>query len=58
MTWNQTRTNERIAKALRDFSSIEARPLGREVNLQQLPLNLAYRVDGVHVYLNDRSRFV
>lgn len=54
MAWNRDRALERIRAAKQDTSSIEVVDLTREVDLANadMPLNKAYRVDGVHGYID------
>lgn len=52
VSWNANTTRERVKKSWTAFSGVNVRPLVREVSLDNLPLETAYEVDGVHVYLD------
>jgi class 3 adenylate cyclase len=51
-TWNKDRASERIDERLAEvpLDKIEIKDYVRETNLADLARNVAYRVDGVHVY--------
>ncbi len=51
-TWNRDRAKKRIETRMAEVAvkDIEIRKYVRDTNLQDLPRNVAYRVDGVHVY--------
>jgi len=51
-TWNKDRATKRIDARLSELPAkdIEIREYVRETDLTGLPMNVAYRVDGVHVY--------
>ena len=51
-TWNKDRASKRIDARIKEvpLDEIEIRELVRDTNLGNLPKNVAYRVDGVHLY--------
>ncbi len=51
MTWNHDQSAARIRDAINAFAKIEVKPLVREVDLNNLPLEVAHAVDGAHVYV-------
>lgn len=52
MTWNNDRALTRIRVRLAEVEGVEIRDYVRDTNLRALPRNVAYRVDGVHVYID------
>ncbi len=54
MPWNMDQSRSRIRAAINATNSVEVVNLTREIDLAkaQLPLTKAYRVDGVHAYLD------
>ncbi|MDP3277931.1 MAG: adenylate/guanylate cyclase domain-containing protein [Deltaproteobacteria bacterium] len=54
MSWNPEQVRSRVREAIKATNSIEVVNLTREIDLAnaQLPLSKAYRVDGVHAYLD------
>lgn len=50
MSWNYEASRQRILDAWEKTEEIEVRDLVRDTTLDTLPLNLAYRVHGVHVF--------
>ena len=50
MSFNRDRSRDRIKKAFEDVRDIEVVNLVRQTDLKNIPLNKAYRVDGVHIY--------
>ncbi|CAG9180606.1 adenylate/guanylate cyclase domain-containing protein [Cupriavidus pinatubonensis] len=51
-TWDQSAAKERIAARIREVESVEVRDYVRETDLTGLGNGLAYRVDGVHLYVD------
>ena len=51
-TWNKDRASERIDARIAEVAldKIEIKDYVRDTNLSNLPRNLAYRLDGVHLY--------
>ena len=51
-TWNENRASKRIDARIAELpvNDIEIREYVRDTNLPNLPNNIAYRVDGVHLY--------
>ena len=51
-TWNKERATKRIDARLSELPArdIEIREYVRDTDLTSLPMNVAYRVDGVHLY--------
>lgn len=52
MAWNKKSSRERIKSAIKESADIEVSDLKRETDLTKLPLNRAYRVHGVHIYVD------
>lgn len=52
MTWNYEIAKKHIEDKLNEISDLEIINYTREVDIENIPRNKAYRVDGVHVYLN------
>lgn len=50
--WKKERAQARIATRLKEVETIEVREYKRDTNLDDLPRNKAYRVDGVHLYVD------
>jgi hypothetical protein len=51
-TWKKDKAVTRIAARLAEVKSVEIKDYVRDTNLAALPRNKAYRVDGVHVYVD------
>src|SRR5947209_10743563 len=51
-TWKQDRASERIKSRMEKLplKDIEIKEFVRETDLANLPSNMAYRIDGVHLY--------
>lgn len=49
-SWKKDRAKERIATRLAEVESVEIKDYVRDTDLNSLPKNTAYRVDGVHIY--------
>lgn len=52
MTWKIETSRSRINALLAQIPVVEVKDLKSDVNLNTLPLTTAYRVDGVHVYVD------
>jgi hypothetical protein len=50
--WNEETAEERILDRLQDVEDIVVKDYVRDTDLNSLPRNCAYRVDGVHVYID------
>lgn len=51
-TWKKDRTLARIRARLAEVKTVEIKEYVRDTNLNALPRNKAYRVDGVHIYVD------
>ncbi|MGH8784841.1 MAG: transcriptional regulator [Cupriavidus necator] len=51
-TWNRQTAQDRIETRLAEVKTVEIRQYGRDTDLTGLPNGVAYRVDGVHVYVD------
>jgi hypothetical protein len=51
-TWNHERSTERIKRTLSDVESVEIVQYVRDMDLNGIPKNKAYKVDGVHLYVD------
>lgn len=53
-TWDESRAAERIQNRLNELplADIEIKDYVRDTSLEDLPRNVAYRVDGVHIYVD------
>ena len=51
-TWKKDRVLARVRARLAEVRTIEIKNYARDTNLNALPLNRAYRVNGVHVYVD------
>ena len=51
-TWNKSTANDRILARLADVKSLVVKDYVRDTDLNNLPRHTAYRVDGVHVYID------
>jgi hypothetical protein len=49
-TWNKARAQQRIKARLAELKDVEIVEWTRDLALENIPTNRAYRVDGVHVY--------
>ena len=52
MGWNREKAAERITAARDAITDVEVKDLVRETDLSNLALNVAYRIDGVHAYVD------
>jgi len=51
-TWKKDRALARVRARLAEVETVEIKPYVRDTNLNALPRNKAYRVDGVHIYVD------
>ncbi len=51
-TWNKQTAQDRINARLAEVETVEIRKYGRDTDLNGLAKGVAYRVDGVHVYVD------
>ena len=51
MSWSKQLSRDRVKTAIDDLETVDVADLVRETNLTTIPLTRAYRVDGVHVYV-------
>ena len=51
-TWDKTTAEDRIKKRLAEVETIKIKEYVKETDLTELPVGTAYRVDGVHVYVD------
>src|SRR5687767_12058550 len=51
-TWTKDRASKRIATRLEEVKTVTIRDYVRDTNLNDLPTDTAYRVDGVHLYVD------
>lgn len=51
-TWNEERARKRIEIRINEVEEVEIREYVRDKDLGNLPRTVAYRVDGVHVYVD------
>ncbi|NOG73613.1 adenylate/guanylate cyclase domain-containing protein [Roseicella sp. DB1501] len=49
-TWNEARARKRIRARLDEVKTVEIVDWTRDLSLENIPRNKAYRVDGVHLY--------
>ncbi len=49
-TWNKVRAEEHIQRRLEEVSEVTVVDYVRDKSLDSIPINKAYRVDGVHLY--------
>jgi hypothetical protein len=54
-TWNSARAAKRIAARLKEVKEIEIKDYVRDTDLTALPRNKAYRVNGVHLYVDIKN---
>lgn len=52
MSWNYEVAKKHIEDKLVEINGIELIDYGREVDIENIPRNKAYKINGVHVYLN------
>lgn len=50
--WVKATSRERIKAAAAEIKSVEVADLARETNLRSIPIDKAYRVQGVHAYVD------
>lgn len=48
--WNYDRAVEHIDRKIEDVRTVDIKEYKREMSLENIPTNTAYRVDGVHLY--------
>lgn len=48
--WNHDRALQHIDKKLKDVEKVTIKNYARDMSLESIPTNVAYRVDGVHLY--------
>lgn len=48
--WNYDRALQHIDKKLKDVENVTIKNYARDMSLESIPTNVAYRVDGVHLY--------
>jgi class 3 adenylate cyclase len=48
--WNHDRSAKHIDKKLKDVETVTVKDYARDMSLESIPTNVAYRVDGVHLY--------
>lgn len=49
-SWNHDRALQHIDKKLKDVETVTIKNYARDMSLESIPTNVAYRVDGVHLY--------
>lgn len=49
-TWNHERANNHIDKKIENVETVTIKQYGRDMSLESIATNVAYRVDGVHMY--------
>lgn len=49
-TWNHERASTHIDKKMEDVETVTIKQYGRDMSLESIATNAAYRVDGVHMY--------
>lgn len=49
-TWDFERSKQHIDKKISDVADVTIKNYGRDMSLENIPTNAAYRVDGVHMY--------
>lgn len=54
-TWNSTRAAKRIATRLKEVETVEIKDYVRDTDLSSLPRTKAYRVNGVHIYVDIKN---
>jgi class 3 adenylate cyclase len=50
--WKKDRALSRVKTRLAEVKTVEIKPYVRDTDLNSLPRNKAYRVDGVHIYID------
>lgn len=48
--WNHDRASDHIDKKIADVKDVKIKDYTRDMSLESIPTNVAYRVDGVHMY--------
>lgn len=51
-TWSEKKASERIQKLLKEVGKVEVREYTRDMSLENIPKNWAYRNDSVHLYID------
>ena len=51
-TWSEKKASERIQKLLKEVEEVEVKEYTRDMSLQNIPKNVAYRNDSVHLYID------
>jgi class 3 adenylate cyclase len=54
-TWNHSRAQERIEKAIEQVRKVEVLDYKRDTSLENIPTNRAYRMDAVHLYADIKN---
>ncbi|WP_278069528.1 hypothetical protein [Brevundimonas sanguinis] len=54
-TWTSARAAKRIAARLKEVTTVEIKNYVRDTDLSSLPRTKAYRVDGVHIYVDIKN---
>ncbi|MGO4409448.1 MULTISPECIES: adenylate/guanylate cyclase domain-containing protein [unclassified Brevundimonas] len=54
-TWTSARAAKRIAARLKEVETVEIKDYVRETDLSSLPRTKAYRVNGVHIYVDIKN---
>lgn len=52
MEWNYNDAEKHIKNKINEIEDLEIIEYKREINIDNIPKNRAYKVDGVHIYLN------
>lgn len=51
-SWNHDRASDHIDKKINDVDSVTIKDYTRDMSLESIPTNVAYRVDGAHMYVD------
>lgn len=54
-TWNHDRAKTRITKAIEQVRDVEVLDYARDMSLESIPTNRAYRMDAVHLYADIKN---
>lgn len=54
-TWTSARAAKRIAARMKEVTTVEIKDYVRDTDLTSLPRTKAYRVDGVHIYVDIKN---
>lgn len=52
MTWDETTSKNRIRREYARVEDVDIKEYARDTNLASIPVNVGYRVDGVHLYID------